>query len=186
LTSFVETRSNGQDALVVSGTGGHQVDLNGNSDPTDDVSALFDPATDAFRDVSGRAVFKVLFDDVSVRANGVLKRELSGTAIQSPNDASDVGPLAYTINTTFPDAGSGRAVTTEFYGDGSKILTDDRAVSFGGGVESEPLGPGASGPAFQSAVLKSALEQSISASEFGRPVDVMVSPRIMILTGGLP
>jgi hypothetical protein len=200
LTSYATTVSNGPDALTTRAIGGHQVDLNHNADPTDDVAVLFNPATDAFVGVAGQAVFKVLFDGSGTYSKGVLKRGWTGANIQSQNDAVAAsnndpltgaplaGPLpAYTANVTFPDAGAARQVVTESYSDGTSVTADNRAVAPGGGVVSRAaFGPGTTGPAFQSALLRSAFEQTTTASEFGRAVDVMVSPRILVETGGLP
>ncbi|MDE2511358.1 MAG: hypothetical protein KGL74_09570, partial [Elusimicrobia bacterium] len=200
LTSYVATRSNGSDSFVERATGGHQVDLNGNSDPTDDVSVLYNPATDAFADVAGRPVFKVLFDAYGAYANGVLKNGWTGSALQSPNDeipASSNDPITgaalasalpvYTSNATFPDPGSVRQIVYQSYSDGTSVSFDNRSVAPGGGVvTSAATGGATSGPALQAGLLKSAFEQTTSASELGRPVDVMVSPRILIETGALP
>ncbi|MFI5344902.1 MAG: FecR domain-containing protein [Elusimicrobiota bacterium] len=199
LTSYVATRSNGADSLVERGVGGHQVDLNGNLDPTDDVAVLFNPTTDAFVNVAGRPVFKVLFDGYGVYSNGVLKSGLTGSNLQSPNDALPAvanDPITgaalgaslpvFTSNTTFPDAGSARQVVYQSYADGTFVSSDNRSVAPGGGAaSSSELGGAASGPAFVTGMLKSAFEQTTTASEFGRSVDVMVSPRILAETGGL-
>ena len=179
--------------------GGHQVDLNHNADPTDDVSVLFNPASDAFVNVSGQAVFKVLFDGYGLYSNGVLKRGLTGTNIQSPNDAlpaSTNDPITgaalaaplpvISANATFPDAGSARQVVYESYGDGTFVSADNRAVAPGGGASAaDQLGGATAGPAFQTGMLKSSFEQTTMASEFGRSVDVMVSPRVLVEMGGL-
>lgn len=187
LTSFVETRSNGVDRLVSQGTGGHQVDVNHNSDPTDDVAALYDPAGDTFRNVSGQAVYKTLFDGYALLSDGVLKRSYSGVNVQSQNDATP--SAAATINATFPDAGSVREVVLEAYADGSSVQYDNRAVAPGGGVVSRAaFGDATSGPSWQSGLLRSEFEQTTSASEFKNgPIDVILSPRFLIQTSlGLP
>lgn len=200
LTSYAASRSNGADSLVVRGVGGHQVDLNHNADPNDDVSALFDAATGAFTGVAGQAVYKVLFDASGVYSDGVLKRGWTGTNIQSQADAvaalandplsgaALAAPLSvFTANAAFPDPSAARRIDSESYGDGTSITTDNRSVAPGGGVVSgAAFGGATSAPAFQSALLRAAFEATTSASEFRRPVDVMVSPRILIETGGLP
>jgi hypothetical protein len=199
LTSFTTVRSNGSDSLVERAVGGHQVDLNNNADPTDDVATLFNPATDAFVNVAGKPVFAVLFDGYGLYSNGVLKRGLTGTNIQSPNDALQAStndpitgaalatPLpVFSSNATFPDAGSARQVVYESYGDGTYLSSDNRSVAPGGGVSgADILGGATSGPGFQTGMLKSSFEQTTTASEFGRAVDVMVSPRVLIETGAL-
>jgi hypothetical protein len=201
LTAYTATTSNGTDTLVASAAGGHQVDLNHNPDPTDDVSTLFNPATDGFANVAGQAVFKVLFDRYGLYADGVLKNGWTGAGIQSQGDvvpATTNDPLTgaalatalpvFTTNTTFPDAGSVRQTVLNSYGDGTSITVDNRAVSPGGGVVSRAaFGSAASGPVWQGGLLRSVFEQTTTATEFGgRSIDVLVSPRVLIETGGLP
>jgi hypothetical protein len=200
LTAFTSVSSNGLDRLVASGAGGHQVDLNHNADPTDDVSSLYNPATDGFAGVAGQAVFKVLFDRYGLYSDGVLKSGWTGIGIQSQGDAAPASgsdPLTgaalaaplpvFTTNTTFPDAGSVRQTVLTSYSDGTALSTDNRAVSLGGGVVPRAaFGGAASGPSWQSGVLRSVFEQTTAASEFGRSIDVLVGPRILVETGGLP
>jgi hypothetical protein len=201
LTAYTATTSNGVDSLVASAAGGHQVNLNGNFDPTDDVSVLFNPATDAFVNVAGQAVFKVLFDRYGLYANGVLKNGWIGAGIQQQSDAAAAttnDPLTgaalamplpvFTANSTFPDAGSVRQTVLNSYGDGTSITVDNRAVAPGGGVVSRAsFGGATSGPAWQGGLLRSVFEQTTTATEFGgRSIDVLVSPRVLVETGGLP
>ena len=201
LTSYVATTSNGVDSLVVRAEGGHQVDLNGNADPSDDVSVLFDPSTDGFSDVSGRPAFKVLFDRSGLYSNGALKSGWTGANIQSQSEAvgsTSNDPLTgaalatllpvFTAPTTFPDAGSARQSVLTSYSDGTSITVDNRSVAPGGGVVSRAaFGDATSGPDWQSALLRSTFQQTTTATEFrGGPVDVLVSPRVLVETGALP
>jgi hypothetical protein len=188
LTGYTTVTSNGVDSLVVSAAGGHQVDLNHNADPTDDVSTLYNPATDAFANVAGQAVYEVLFDREGLYANGVLKSGWSGTNIQSPNQYVADALTSVTTNTTFPDAGSVRQTVLSYYSDGTSISVDNLGLSFGGGVESRAAFGGAtSGPAWDTALLRSTFEQTTTATEFGgRSISVLLSPRILVETGGLP
>jgi hypothetical protein len=134
VTDFVATRANDRDALVERGSGGHQVDVNGNLDAFDDVAG-------------GGTAFKTLFDRYGVYANGVLKRGFTGVALQTYADkvasaAND--PLTgavlgaalpvVVINTTFPDAASARRMTLESYGDGTSIWRGELSLEFGGGT----------------------------------------------------
>ena len=202
LTGFTSVSSNGIDSLVASAAGGHQVDLNHNGDPTDDVSSLYNPGTDSFANVAGQAVFKVLFDRFGLYSDGVLKNGWSGAGISSPSEylldaATTIDPLTgaalaiplspFTTNTTFPDSGSVRQIVYTSYQDaaGTSITIDNRAVSPGGGTVSRAgFGDATSGPAWQTGLLRSAFEQKVTASEFGgRSIDVLVSPRILIETG---
>jgi hypothetical protein len=197
LTAYTATSSNGVDSLVASAAGGHQVDLNSNTDPLDDVSTIYNPATDGFTNVAGQPVFKVLFDRYGLYSDGVLKSGLFGANIQSQSDyaaATTNDPLTgaalatalpvFTSNATFPDAGSARQAVLNSYTDGTSVQTDNRAVSPGGGVVSRgAFGGATSGPGLQSGFLRSAFEQTVAATEFGgRSIDVLVSARVLCET----
>ncbi len=201
LTSFTATRSNGVDVLTQSAAGGHQVDLNANADPADDVAALFDPAAGAFVSTVGRPVYRSLFDRGGLYADGVLKRGWTGTNLQAMSDAipaSASDPLtgaalaaalpSYTSNATAPDGSAARVTALESYSDGTALTSDERAVAPGGGVTTrDAFGPATSGTAYQAALLRQGFELTTAATEFGgRTVDVLVSPRVLIETGTLP
>lgn len=134
VTDFTATRAHGPDSLAERGSGGHQVDVNGNADPLDDVAG-------------GGTAFRTVFDRFGLYANGVLKRGFTGVNLQTYADAaaSTVNdPLTgaalgaalpvVVINTTFPDASSARSVRRESYGDGVTITRETLALEFGGGV----------------------------------------------------
>jgi hypothetical protein len=134
VTDFATTRSNGRDSLVERGSGGHQVDVNGNADPLDDVAG-------------GGMAFRTLFDRYGVYANGLLKRGFTGVALQTYSDAtasSANDPLTgaalgaalpvVVINTTYPDAAAARKMTLESYGDGTSITREELSLDFSGGV----------------------------------------------------
>lgn len=133
VTDFEATWAGGGATLAERGSGGHQVDLNANADPLDDV-----PAATAFR---------TIYDRYGVYANGVLKRGFTGVNLQAYSDAAAsttndplTGALlgaalpVVVINTTFPDGASARRVVREAYGDGTTILREELALEFGGGV----------------------------------------------------
>jgi hypothetical protein len=135
VTDFTTTRANASASLVEKGSGGHQVDVNANADPLDDVP--------------GRAVaFKTLFDRYGLYANGVLKRGFTSVApldsyadavTASNNDpltgAALAAPLpVVVINTTFPDAAAARLTTVESYGDGTTLTRERLTLEFSGGV----------------------------------------------------
>ncbi len=134
VTDFTATRANTTDSVVERGSGGHQVDVNGNADPLDDVAG-------------GGMAFKTIFDRYGVYANGVLKRGFTGVALQTYADKTDSttnDPLTgaalgaalpvVVINTTYPDAASARRSTFESYGDGTSLARDLLYLEFGGGV----------------------------------------------------
>ena len=140
LTDYAATRSNGPDSLIERGSGGHQVDVNGNADPLDDVPG-------------GGAAFKTLFDRFGLYANGVLKRgfanavplqtyaDATASTTNDPLTAAALGtPLpVVVINTTFPDAASARRVRLESYGDGTKVTREELALEFSGGAAPRAL-----------------------------------------------
>lgn len=175
LVSYESVRGSLSDSLVMRGDGGHQVDLNSNADPTDDVSILFDPATDAYVSVAGRPVFRTIFDRSGLYADGALKRGWTGANLSAQADALPAslndpitgaalaGPLsAFTANSTFPDGSSTRRLDLESYADGSEL-----------GLETRRAGDG--------------FQQTQTATEFGgRSIQVLFSPRILAETGALP
>lgn len=133
-TDFTATWSNGTSALSEKGSGGHQVDLNGNADPLDDVAG-------------GGTAFRTVFDRYGLYANGVLKRGFTGVNLQAYSDATASSfndPITgaalgaalpvVVINTTFPDSGSARQVRLESYGDGTTLRRERLALDFNGGT----------------------------------------------------
>lgn len=188
LVSYDATRASGGNILAERASGGHQVDLNSNTDPTDDVSALYDPASDAYVSVAGRPVFKTLFDDSSVTANGTLKRGWTGANIQAQSEAVPLALPSFTANTTFPDAAAVRRTDLESYSDGTLLVVETRAVRpEGGPALRSSFGPAESGPAWAVGLLREGFQQTATASEFaGGSIQVLFSPRMLILTGGLP
>ncbi|MCR4295576.1 MAG: hypothetical protein NUW21_08580, partial [Elusimicrobia bacterium] len=134
VTDFTATWAGGGATLAEKGSGGHQVDLNANAEPLDDVPG-------------GGAAFRTIFDRYGVYANGALKRGFTGANLQTYFDAAASttnDPLTgaalgaalpvVVINTTFPDAASARRLTREAYGDGTTITREEMALEFGGGV----------------------------------------------------
>ena len=134
VTDFTMTRADSVGALIEKGSGGHQVDLNGNADPLDDVAG-------------GGAAFRTVFDRYGLYADGVLKRGFTGVNLQAYSDAAAsttndplTGALlgaalpVVVINTTFPDAASARQVRRESYGDGTTLTRETLSLEFGGGV----------------------------------------------------
>ena len=175
LVSYESVRGSFSDSLIMRGAGGHQVDLNSNADPTDDVSILFDPATDAYVSVAGRPVFRTLFDRSGLYVDGVLKRGWTGVNLSAQADALPASlndPLtgaalagslpAFTANSTFPDGSATRRLDLESYADGSALGLETRRVADG-------------------------FQQTQTATEFGgRSIQVLFSPRILVETGDIP
>ena len=176
LTGYDALFTNGKDRLVERADGGHQVDLNANGDPLDDVAG-------------GRPFFYTLFDRTGLYVDGTLKRGWTGANIQaqseavaaSANDpftgaALPVALPAVTINTTMPDAGAQARRRLDSYADGTELRRDDRVLADGGGTAAAPASP-----------LERGVHLSVAASEWsGRTIELVASPRILILTRQLP
>lgn len=180
MTSFTTLRTNGRDSLVEVAQGGHAVDLNANADPTDDVSTLFDFRLGRDVDVTGRGVFKTLYDRYGLFADGTLKRGWRGANVASydpieavPSSASGVDPITgapaavfgFTSNETFPDPAE--RVVFESYGDGSSLRWEFRALD----PDGRPAGtPGS---------LSFSRSENVTATEFqGRSIK-LVMPQIL-------
>lgn len=178
LLEFDALFTNGPDRLVEHADGGHQVDLNNNADPLDDVGGAL-----------GRPFFATLFDREGLYVSGTLKRGWTGTAIQQQSDAvasttndpfsgaALAQPLpAVAANTTSPDAGRALRRRLESYGDGTELRRDDRALDAQGGTARAP-----------GSYEDHEAQLSIGAAEWGgRTVELIASPRILILTRQLP
>lgn len=133
VSTFATTFANERDNLVYRGEGGHQVDLNGNADPLDDIG-------------TGSA-FRTIFDRYGVYANGVLKRGFTGVNLQAYSDAVasvNNDPLTgaalavplpvVVINASYPDAAAARRTRLESYGNGTTIQRETATLEFAGGV----------------------------------------------------
>lgn len=187
LTSYEAVRSNGTDSIIESASGGHQVDFNSNADPADDVTVLFDPGRDVLISVSGRSVFHTLFDRSVLVVNGALKRGWTGTNLQAQSDALPMSLPAFAANTTFPDASVVRRVDFESYADGSSWTLETRAVGpRGGTLPRSAFAADPGGPSWGLGLLREGFQQTVTATEFeGRSIQLLLSPRILMETGGL-
>ena len=197
MTSYAATRSDGRRTLVERGEGGHQVDVNANADPLDDVSVVFDPSRDSYVPVAG-GVFRTIFDRWGLYADGTLKRGFTGVNLQTYADAaasSTNDPLTgaalgvplpvVVINQSFPDSSTARRQTLESYGDGTSITREDLAVGAdGGSVSRAAFGPASSGATLHQALLNWGYEQRISYD--GRTIRLLAPARAFVVTGQLP
>lgn len=201
LTEYQALFTNGPDRLVERADGGHQVDLNNNADPLDDVTSFLSGGETAVAVSLGRPVFVTLFDRSGTYVNGTLKRGWTGADIQAQSEATAASAndpftgallpaLLPTVvrNTTFPDASAEARRRLESYADGTELRRDDRALEADGRVAERSLfGPADSGAGYQRPLLERGLHQTISATEFsGRTIEIVGSPRIFVLTGQQP
>lgn len=169
--------TNGPDRLLERADGGHQVDLNANADPLDDVA------------VGGRPFFYTLFDRSGLYVNGTLKRGWTGANIQAQSedvDSTTNDPFtgaalpaalpAVAQNSTSPDPGFQFRRRLDSYGDGTELRRDDRALLPEGGTARAP-----------GSYENHEAQLTISATEWGgRSVEIIGSPRLLTLTRQLP
>jgi hypothetical protein len=167
--------TNGPDRLLERADGGHQVDLNANADPLDDVAG-------------GRPFFYTLFDRSGLYVNGAYKRGWTGANIQSQreavaattNDPFTGAALPSVItgqeNYTKPEPGRAFHARHEEFSDGTLLDRNERWVEADGGTAVSPAGP-----------HTNELDFSIKASEWaGRGIEIIGSGRILTLTRQLP
>jgi hypothetical protein len=198
LKAFETGRSSQMDSIVEKGTGGHLVDLNGNSSSGDNVVGFLNPVTDTFENADGRAVYKTLFDHYGFYVNGKLKHGWTGSNIQQKSDASLAStndpitgaalPTALPIRTVtveIPESDDMHKRVIETFSDGTYIRWDNFDIDENGRIVSKAdfAGP-LSGPAYEGNLLKHYREQVITASEFhGRKIDLVLEPKTLILAG---
>ncbi|MBI5243127.1 MAG: FecR domain-containing protein [Elusimicrobia bacterium] len=209
LTGFETGRSNTIDSMRELAQGGHPVDVNNNSDLTDNVAWWFDAGSDRYVEVGTRGFFQTLFNSYGFYINGKLKYgwtsardiasysekinasnldPITGAALTSANAWLDplTGQLAVrSVNRTFPDPGRVHQRIYESYEDGSFISWDNYILDDQGRVAAVSDFSGlVSGTAFKSRLLDFNYEVVITASEFnGRRIDLVVEPRILISSG---
>ena len=197
LLSYSATRSNGVASLVERASGGHQVDVNSNGDPSDDVAAVFDAERDVYR-ATGGPVYKTVFDRWGLYADGTLRRGWTGSNLQSYLDAvpsTTHDPLSgaalaaalpgTVVNTTFPDAASARRSRLESYGDGTSVGVEDFGLEFAGGVAGRGAwGGSSSGDGLHRAMLDWGFEQRVTFN--GRTIRLTMPARDFLVTGQLP
>lgn len=201
LTGYETGRSNTQDSVQETASGGHSVDVNSNSDISDDISSVYDSETDSFRSAgSGEKVWKTLFDYYSYKLNGTEKQGWNpGSSITPFNGTQGTGIQSYTTDirerfagdymTTFSDYPSGTDILhqriTRYFGNGTWEQYDNYIISDEG--EIAPLSAFnnvTSGSAYKQELLKWNYEQVITASEFqGRKIDLVIEPKILIKSG---
>lgn len=210
LTEFTAARSNGADLVLERGVNslGGQIDVNGNGESGDNVTALFDSSRNAFADVSGRSVFRTLFNRYGLYVNGRLKYGWSGDNITSytektPASAADpftgagltnatawLDPLSgtlatRTVNVTYPSADRTHQRVYESYSDGTSLQWDNYAVGEqGGAVSRAEFGDPTRTTSFQRGVLDYHYEQVVTSSHFGgRKIDLVVEPKFLVQAG---
>lgn len=201
LTAFETGRSNTIDSMRELAQGGHQVNVNGNADGTDNINSFLDQAQDRDVDSTGRPVFQTLYDRYGFYVNGTLKYGWTGANLQTygaktwsttadPITGAALGrtlPVRSAVS-SFANAGLARQVVFESYSDGTSITWDNYIIGDDGKVADAAEFSGlASGAAFKSKLLDFNYEQVITATEFqGRKIDLVVAPKILIQTGLIP
>jgi len=200
LTGFETGRSNTVDSVRELAQGGHPVDLNSNADVSDDITSFFDSSADRYIDVTGRSVFKTLYDRYGFYVNGKLKygwtdpgatlTAYSNRVWSTTNDPITGAALPSAlpnrnVSSTFPDSERIHQLIYEHYGDGTSISWDNYIISDEGTVASTDEFSGVTtGTAFREKLLNWNYQQIITATEFnGRKIDLVVAPRILIQAG---
>lgn len=192
LLAYETGRSNTQDTIAETATGGHLVDVNNNAATDDDVTNYYNSANDTFETVAtGRSFFKPLFNNYSYKINNTEKikwePKTGVTNIQSSSDLkyTYAGQVMWT-GTEWP---SGENVLNQrinvYYGDGTWEKWDNYIISDEGKTASKTdFGGITTGAEYKEQLLKWNYEQVITASEFGgRKIDLCVEPKILIKSG---
>ncbi|MBI5202689.1 MAG: FecR domain-containing protein [Elusimicrobia bacterium] len=210
LTEYTTGRSNLVDNVLERGvnTLGGQIDVNSNGSVNDDVSTVFDGASDRFINVAGRPVFQTIFNKFGLYVNGKLLIGKSGgnniTSDQDRLPSSVTDPItgaALTDANAWLDSTNGQLVTLaadvktssaekghqqvyNSFSDGSHIQWDNYSLNLDGKVVPRGELGGVAGDPFRRGVLNFGYEQVITSSHFqGRRIDLLVQPRILVQAG---
>ena len=206
MTSYRTGRSNTQDSMLETASGGHQVDINNNAYGTaDDVTAAYDPATASFIQVAtGRPFFTTLYDNYNLTFNGVSHMSWAGANIQNMKEGQALAPTYTRVTTvqnspgcappncTYSEVGEGifHDVVYAANGDGSVWEKyDSYVISDAGKIArtSDFAATGFGGTSFKQTLLGWNFQTIVTASEFGgRKIDLVVEPKIFIQSGLIP
>jgi len=188
LTDFETGRSNTLDTIKENGSGGHLVDVNSNSDPSDDISYYYDAGLDKFLSLdAGTPYYKTIFDNYEYSINDSKKMWYSGTNLQSENLAN--WKYAGDIMQSKTEYPLGQDYLCQrisnFYGNGTWESWENYIISDEGKVATlSSFGGITTGKEYKEELLNWNYEQVITASEFaGRKIDLVVEPKILIKSG---
>ena len=204
MTGYRTGRSNTIDNMLEVTGGGHQIDVNANGDPADDVTAAYDPVTDTFVPVAG-AFFQTLYDQYSLTFNGVAHESWN-----EPNGTNVPNYLAATLTTeyrpltlqtapgcappdcTYNEVSEGIYHDVVYLSDAGNTMWekyDSYVISDEGKIArtSDFAGIGMTGSAFKQQLLNWNFQTIVTASEFqGRKIDLVVEPKLFIQSGLIP
>lgn len=198
LTSYETARSNTVDNMLETASGGHQVDVNTNADPDDNVTAVYDSASDTFVSVTG-SFWQTLYDNYSLTFNGVTHDAWTGTNVQDYLPASfttrnqvttiQTAPGCAPPDCTYTEDGILHDVVYAANGDGSiwekydsYIISDEGKIA-----KTSDFGGITTGAQYKKTLLDWNFQTVVTASEFGgRKIDLVVEPRIFIQSGIIP
>ncbi|MCM2303378.1 MAG: FecR family protein [Elusimicrobia bacterium] len=206
MTSYRTGRSNTQDSMLETASGGHLVDINNNAYGTpDDVTAAYDPATASFIPVAtGRPFFTTLYDNYNLAFNGVSHQSWAGVNIQNMKNGQALAPVFTNVTTvqtqpgcappncTYNEISEGvfHDVVYAANGDGSVWEKyDSYVISDAGKIAktSDFSATGFGGTSFKQTLLGWNFQTIVTASEFnGRKIDLVVEPKIFIQSGLIP
>ena len=204
LTSITDARSNGGDSLIEIANGGHPVNVNSGTDPTEAVTSYFSLAQNAYVPIAaGQAFYRTFFDNEGLYANGDLKSGWTGSNIQtynlgygaaSPipattNDPITGAALAQALpfavqNAGFPQPGQIHEVVYDSYSDGTFLRFDNFIINDQGQVATAADFGAPGGTSFTQQLLNFNYEQVVTATEFGgRKIDIVVAPKMLVESG---
>lgn len=204
LTGYETGRSNLTDTVQENASGGHQVDLNSNSDPSDDITSYFDSELNKYVSVSG-GFYKTLFDNYWIKYNGTKFLEWSPKSGSLDNYSTTLanGVNYYYIgdNELLGSANAGVPTTNSDRSPDGSLLHDKIRLTYGTGTYWEQYdnyivsdeGNVATlsdfsgvrdGVTYKETLLKWNFEQVVTSSLFGgRKIDLVIEPKTLIQSG---
>jgi len=204
LLSYKTGRSNTQDSMLEVASGGHQIDVNNDGEPTDAVTAAYDPGTASFVSLApGSPFYQTLYDNYDLTFNGVVHqswRPVGGPITNTSaaqvnyNNVTTVqnDPACAPPDCTYNEIGEGvfHDVVYASNGDGSiwekydsYVISDEGKIA----KTSDFAAAGFAGRSFKETLLGWNFQTIVTASEFGgRKIDLVVEPKIFIQSGLIP
>lgn len=200
LTGYETGRSNTIDNMKETASGGHMVDVNGNADTADNVTAVYDPVSDTFVPVTG-AFYDTLYDTYNLSFNGVTHDGWNqpGGNVQSYLPAALPSRTQVTTLQSPPGCGPPDCTYTEdgvlhsviYAANGAGTIWekyDNYIISDAGKIAKTSDFSGiTTGSQYKKTLLGWNFQTVVTASEFGgRKIDLVVEPRILIQSGIIP
>lgn len=205
MTSYETARSNTIDNMVELASGGHQVNVNANADPDDDVTVVYDRGTDTWVSITAATPFwQTLYDTYNLTFNGVSHDSWNqpGGDVQSYLPAAlpsrvQVTSLQEAPNCAPPDCtySESGVIHQVIYNSNGAVNNhsvwekyDNYIISDEGKIaKTSDFNGITTGAQFKQTLLNWNFQTVVTASEFqGRKIDLVVEPRILIQSGLIP